>query len=116
MLLRNDGGNRNAWVGFELVGSHSNRDAIGAVVTLKAANTTQVRELVGGASYCAGHDLRLLFGLGQAEIVEEVIVRWPSGASTRLSDLRVRRYHRIEEPEKDTGTDSAEAGESLENP
>lgn len=116
LLLRNDGGNRNAWVGFELVGSRSNRDAVGAVVTVKTANAIQVREIVGGASYCAGHDLRLLFGLGKAETVEEVVVRWPSGASSRFSDLRVRRYHRIEEPVKETGTDSAKADRSKESP
>jgi enediyne biosynthesis protein E4 len=98
VLLRNEGGNRNAWIGVELAGKASGRDAIGAVVTVYAAGKKQVRELVGGASYCSASDLRLLFGLGTTEKVEKVEVRWPTGAVSNLANVDSRRYYRIEEP------------------
>jgi len=101
VLLRNDGGNRNAWIGFELVGTASNRDAIGALVTVTAGGRRRVRELVGGSSYCAAHDLRLLFGLGTVEKVEKVEIRWPSGVTSQLENLAARRYYRVQEPEKE---------------
>jgi len=99
-LLRNDGGNRNSWIGFELVGGASGRDAIGARVALLAGGRRQSRELVGGSSYASAHDLRLLFGLGSAQKVDQVEVRWPSGAISRLQNPAIRRYHRVEEPSK----------------
>src|SRR5438445_416609 len=101
VLLRNDGGNRNAWIGFGLIGTASNRDAIGALVTVTAGGRRHVRELVGGSSYCAAHDLRLLFGLGTVEKVEKVEIRWPSGVTSQLENLAARRYYRVQEPEKE---------------
>ncbi len=97
-LLRNDGGNRSAWIGFELTGGEQGRDLTGAVVTVTAAGRRQVRELVGGASYYSAHDPRLLFGLGASEKAERVEVRWPHGGVTTLENLPARRYHRIQEP------------------
>ncbi len=98
VLLRNDGGNRNAWIGFELEGKASGRDAIGALVTVTAAGRVQVRERVGGSSYCSSSDPRLLFGLGKAEQVNKVEVRWPTGAVSTLEHVQARKYYRIEEP------------------
>ncbi|MBI1738802.1 MAG: CRTAC1 family protein [Acidobacteria bacterium] len=97
VLVRNDIGNRNAWIGFELTGTLSNRDAIGAVVSLTAGGRRYVREVTGGSSYCAAHDLRLLFGLGAAEKVEKVEIRWPSGNVTIRENPAIRRYHRVQE-------------------
>jgi hypothetical protein len=99
VLLRNDGGNRNPWVGFELVGRASGKDAAGAVVTVTAGGRRQVREKVGGASYLSAGDPRLLFGLGAAEKVEKVEIRWPSGALSTMENVAARRYYRVEEPE-----------------
>jgi len=98
VLLRNDGGNRNSWIGFQLKGTVSNRDAVGAVVTVTAGNRRWVREIVGGSSYCAAHDLRLIFGLGSFERVAKVEIRWPSGALSKLGDLPARRYLQVTEP------------------
>ncbi len=98
VLLRNDGGNRNSWIGFELVGKASGRDAIGAVVTVTAGGKRQIRELVGGSSYCSASDLRMLFGLGSAEKAEKVEIRWPTGVTHSLTDLTARKYYKIEEP------------------
>jgi enediyne biosynthesis protein E4 len=98
VLLRNDGGNRNAWIGIELEGKASGRDAIGALVTVSAAGRTQVRERVGGSSYCSASDPRLLLGLGKTEQVDKVEVRWPTGALSTLEHVQARKYYRVEEP------------------
>jgi enediyne biosynthesis protein E4 len=103
ILLRNDGGNRNSWIGFQLRGTVSNRDAVGAVVTVTAGNRRWVREVVGGSSYCAAHDLRLLFGLGSSEKVDKVDVRWPSGATSHLENLPARKYLQITESPRGSG-------------
>ncbi|HEV2862181.1 MAG TPA: CRTAC1 family protein [Pyrinomonadaceae bacterium] len=91
-LLRNDGGNRNHWLGVELIGTRSNRDGTGALVTVRAGASRRSKQLLGGASYFSASDLRLLFGLGGAAKVDEVEVRWPSGALTRLKDVMPDRY------------------------
>jgi hypothetical protein len=96
-LLRNDGGNRNHWLGVRLEGSRSNRDGVGAVVRVTAGGrrTTQVR--AGGTSYASASDPRLLFGLGAAERVERLEVRWPSGLLTVMTDLPAGRYVTVRE-------------------
>jgi hypothetical protein len=97
VLLRNDGGNRNNWLGIKLVGTKSNRDGIGALVTVKAGNLRRTKQLLGGTSYCAASDLRLLFGLGNNQKIEEVAVRWPSGFTTTLKDVAINHYLTIKE-------------------
>jgi hypothetical protein len=91
-LLRNDGGNRNHWLGVRLVGTRSGRDAIGARVAVTAAGRTQVRARLGGASYLTSSDPRLLFGLGAAEKVDAIEVRWPSGHVDRFPGTVANRY------------------------
>jgi hypothetical protein len=87
-LFRNDGGNRNHWIEVKLIGTRSNRDGYGAKVTLRAGGRTWVDERKGGTSYQAAHDPRLHFGLANAAIVDEIEVRWLSGAVDRLTDVR----------------------------
>jgi hypothetical protein len=97
VLLRNDGGNKNHWLGIRLVGTKSNRDGIGARVTLSVGDQQRSREFVGGTSYCSTSDQRLLMGLGKFEKVNSVIVQWPSGQVTTTKDLAVDRYLTIRE-------------------
>jgi hypothetical protein len=97
VLLRNDGGNKNHWLGIKLVGAKSNRDGIGAKVTVRMGTSRRIKQLQGGASYCSASDLRLLFGLGNKEKVDEVEVRWPSGVVTTLKDVAVNRYLVVKE-------------------
>ncbi len=97
-LLRNDGGHKNHWLGLKLVGTTSNRDAIGAKVSVVSGGKRKTRQLLGGTSYCSASDLRLLFGLGSRARVEVVEIRWPSGVTTRLRNLASNRYHTINEP------------------
>jgi hypothetical protein len=97
LLLRNDGGNQNHWVGIALEGTRSNRDGIGATVTIRTGNFRRSKQLLGGTSYCSASDLRLLFGVGTQQKIDEIQVKWPSGSSTSLKDVSVDRYIAIKE-------------------
>ena len=92
MLLRNDGGSKAGhWISLKLVGTKSNRNAVGAKVWLKAGGMTQVDEVHSGDSYLSHSDWRLHFGLGAATKVDEVTIRWPGGASEKLTGLSADR-------------------------
>jgi len=80
LLYRGRAENAGRWVELQLAGTRSNRDAIGARVTLTAGGLTQMREVDGGNGYASQSSRRLHFGLGSAASVESVEIRWPSGA------------------------------------
>jgi len=75
------------FVTLMLEGRSSNRDAVGARVTLSAAGRCQVAQRCGGGSYQSASDPRLHFGLGPATRVDSIEVRWPSGLIGRYDDL-----------------------------
>jgi hypothetical protein len=83
-LYRNDGGNRNHWLQLKLVGSKSNRSAIGAVARISSAGGSQQQVVHSGSSYCSASDLALTFGLGK-DSVADVQIEWPSGARQKLT-------------------------------
>jgi len=78
-LWRNEGGNGNRWIRFKLVGKRSNRNGIGALITVRAGGLAQRQWVKSGASFLSQSSLRPTFGLGKAEKVDDVEVRWPSG-------------------------------------
>jgi hypothetical protein len=86
-LLRNETENENHWTLLQLVGRASNRDGIGAAVRLEAGGKKQVDELRCGYSYLSMNDLRLHFGLGAAERIDKIEIRWPSGLNETFDDL-----------------------------
>lgn len=96
-LLRNDGGNRHNWLGLQLVGTQSNRDAIGARVRVVAKDLEQLREVHRGYGFQAQHDHRLLFGLGDRQRVDRVEIDWPSGRRQVLVTPELRRYSIVRE-------------------
>ena len=79
-LLRNDLSAGHHWVRFRLQGTRSNHSAIGALVTIKAGESSQSRAVMSQSSYVSHNDLRVHFGLGQAATVDSILVRWPTGA------------------------------------
>ena len=85
MLLVNQAPNANHWIGLELTGTRSNRDAIGARVTLRGSSGGKDRvwvdEVRSGSSYNSSSDLRLHFGLGAEPKLTGLEVRWPGGAT-----------------------------------
>ena len=96
-LLRNDGGNSNHWLQIFLIGTRSNRDAVGARVKVTAGDLVLYDERKGGMSYQSAQDPRLHFGLGQRRTVEEVEIKWPSGALTKLTNLKSDQILALEE-------------------
>jgi len=96
-LLRNDGGNANHWLQIFLIGTRSNRDAVGARVKVTVGDLVLYDERKGGMSYQSAQDPRLHFGLGQRRTVEEVEIKWPSGALTKLTNLKSDQIFAIEE-------------------
>ncbi|MGO9114146.1 MAG: CRTAC1 family protein [Thermoguttaceae bacterium] len=82
---------------FHLVGTKSNRAAIGARVTIRAGGMTQFDEVRGGASYLSQNDLRLHFGLGSATNIDLVEVRWPTGKTESFKDVAADKIYTITE-------------------
>ena len=97
-LLRNDGGNQRNWLGLRLVGTTSNRDGVGAKVSLTAGGITQTREITNGGSFLSQGDSRAHFGLGFHTAAEQVEIHWPSGKMQRLTNTPANQYLVIEEP------------------
>jgi hypothetical protein len=72
---------------MRLEGTKSNRDAVGARVTLSAGGRKQVAQRQGGGSYQSANDPRLHFGLGKNDRAASIEIRWPSGQVDRFSDV-----------------------------
>ena len=91
VLYRNDGGNDNNWLKIKTVGTESNRDGIGAFITLTADSNSpseiQVREVDGGASMMGQNDRMVHFGVGTDTILDELKVVWPSGIEQTFFDV-----------------------------
>jgi hypothetical protein len=99
LLLRNNVGQDSGWIGFELQGTKSNRDAIGAKIVVTIGNRRIVRWIVGGSSYLSSSDKRVLVGLGHTpkSSTVDAEIRWPSGALQNASNLEPNRSHKIVE-------------------
>ncbi|MDE3178768.1 MAG: CRTAC1 family protein [Acidobacteriota bacterium] len=97
LLLHNDGPGTNNFINFKLMGRRSNRDAMGARVSLRAGNLSQIREVAGGGSYLSQSDLRLHFGLGSVQEAETVEVAWPSGVKQTFHAVKAGKFYVIEE-------------------
>jgi hypothetical protein len=96
-LFRNDGGNRNAWLCLRLVGTKSNRDALGAVVRVESESGKQWQMVHSGSSYCSQSDLALTFGLGKDTQAKTVEIQWPSGSRERLANVASNQFLTVEE-------------------
>ena len=96
-LLKNMNASGFHRVLFKLIGTKSNRAAIGARVTIRAAGVKQFSEVRGGGSYLSQNDLRLHFGLGAAQKMESVEIRWPNGAVETLQNVAADRIYTIVE-------------------
>jgi hypothetical protein len=83
---------------LKLVGHTSNRDGIGARIRCLAGDKAQIRERVSGGSYASSHDPRVHFGLGAATSVSEIGIRWPSGKTQELTDVKADQILTIAEP------------------
>ena len=96
VLLLNRGGNRNHWLGLDLVSRHG-QAPVGAVITWSAGGVEHRRLKRAGGSYLSSSDPREILGLGSTGALDWVEIQWPSGAKTKLTDLQPNRYHKITE-------------------
>jgi hypothetical protein len=99
ILLRNDGGNQNHWLGVRLEGRQSNRQAIGAKLRLVAKETVQVRQVGAQASYCSQNSLIEHFGLGKIAQVDTLQVIWTTGRRQALHNLAANQTVKVIEGE-----------------
>ncbi|MYB30990.1 MAG: CRTAC1 family protein [Acidobacteria bacterium] len=101
-LFRNDGGERNGWVGFRLRGGNSNRDGIGAkiIVAIEDAGMTrsETRVVKSATGYASQNQLEVVFGLGSGGRAVSAEVLWPSGGRSEIEAPEARRMHLVEEP------------------
>ena len=98
LLLRNDQALGHHWVRLNLLGTRSNRSAIGARVLLRAGGVQYPREVMPTRGYLSQSELTLTFGLGQADKVDSVEILWPGGARQTVTDVPVDRLTTVTEP------------------
>ncbi|HKR15636.1 MAG TPA: CRTAC1 family protein [Pyrinomonadaceae bacterium] len=99
LLLRNQGGNRNNWIGLQLVATKSNSEAVGAIITWQAGGVKRSRLKIGGGSYLSSHDPREILGVGPATKIESIEIRWPSGRIDKLTNPPLSKYVKVVEGE-----------------
>jgi hypothetical protein len=87
------------WVSLKLVGTKSNRSAIGARVRCRTGDHVQVDEVRSGGSFYSQNDLRIHFGLGKSTSVDELEVRWPTGRLDRFKNVPSNRFLKLIEGE-----------------
>ena len=99
VLLQNNAGRENHWLGLKLVGKKANIDAVGATVTYQAGDLKRSRMKVGGGSYLSSHDPRMVLGIGKRTKIDWVEIKWPqpSGLVQRLTDVPIDRYITVTE-------------------
>src|SRR5215471_14218052 len=113
ILLRNQGGNKNNWLGLQLVAKQSNPDAVGAIITWTAGGVKRSRLKTSGGSYLSSHDPREILGIGQAAKIDSVEVKWPSGKVDKLVNPPINQYIKVVEGEggvKPAAATSAKTG------
>ena len=97
-LFQNDCRSGDSWLAIETVGTTSNRDGIGARITVVAGGKTQIREIASGGSMMGQNMMEAHFGLGAATVADSVTIRWPSGTVQTLTDVAVNQRLTVTEP------------------
>ena len=96
-LYRNDQNTGNRSIRFRLIGTKSNRDAIGAQVKIFAGGGLQTRIVRSGSSYLSQSELPVTFGLGKRDRIDRVVIDWPSGRSEEFTNLQAGKAYEITE-------------------
>jgi hypothetical protein len=102
LLMKNNIGSRNHWLGINLVGKTCNRDAVGARITWQAGDLKRNTMKIGGGSYLSSHDPRMVLGIGDRNKIDWLEVKWPKPSMLvqRFNDLPIDRYISINEGEE----------------
>jgi ASPIC and UnbV./FG-GAP repeat. len=96
-LFRNDQTAGNHSIRFKLIGTKSNRDAIGARVTIFSNGASQTRMVKSGSSYLSQSELPVTFGVGKNDRIERVVIDWPNGAIEDFKDLAAGKMYQAPE-------------------
>ncbi len=99
LIYKNHVDPADKWIEFSLEGTRSNRDAIGAQVTLYWNGKKQLQQICGGCGFASENDLRLHFGLGKNPQIQKAVIHWPSGTIQTLKDLTPDKLYHIKEPQ-----------------
>jgi hypothetical protein len=113
-LLKNYGDHGN-WVLLALTGTKSNRDGVGARVTVRTGGHQQTQDVRSGGGYISQSDFRLHFGLGKAAKADSIEIRWPSGIIQRLENVPANRIMKIREGEREQSAPSSPARQTKTN-
>jgi hypothetical protein len=97
-VLRNELPDPGRWLSVRLTGKGKNTNAIGAVVTVKAGGRTQMRLVQSGTGYISQDDMRCHFGLGARAVADSVVVRWPDGTTTTLTNVKADQVVDVRQP------------------
>ena len=97
LLLHNEAPQTGHWLAVRLKGTHSNRDGIGALVTVDTGDRKLLRRCATDGSYLSASDVRVHFGLGQADKIVAVTVRWPGGKTETYRNIRPDTQVTLEE-------------------
>ena len=95
LLLRNEGGNRNNWLGLQLVATKSNPTATGALISWQVGGVKRTRLKTSGGSYLSSHDPREILGVGAANKIDSIEIRWPSGIVDKLNTVPLNKYVKV---------------------
>jgi hypothetical protein len=98
MFLRNNKGNQNNWLLINLIGTSSNHDGIGARVKITSGGIAQTTQKRTTSGYLSQNDPRIHFGLSKNEIVEKIEIKWPSGKTQFLENIKANQILTIKEP------------------
>jgi len=88
----------NYWIALKLVGTRSNRDAIGTRVTVRSGGAIQVNHVTTSVGYACSSDLAVHFGLGRNARADKVEIEWPSGSRQSLENVPAGSYVSVREP------------------
>ncbi|HKW18472.1 MAG TPA: CRTAC1 family protein [Terriglobales bacterium] len=101
LLLKNQAGKRNHWVGLTLVAKRANPESIGAVITWQSSDLKRSYFKTGGGSYLASHDPRVVLGVGQRTRVDWIEIKWPAPSQRRerFTNIGIDRYTTVVEGE-----------------
>ena len=97
MVFENVQSNSSHWIDVQLEGTRSNRNAVGAIVEVRFADQRRFKQVVSRTGFLSQGTYRLHFGIGKADKVDQVIVKWPSQETQIIEDLAVDQLHLIKE-------------------
>ena len=97
-LMRNSCQYGNNWLTIKATGTSSNRDGVGARIILRAGGRTQIREIAAGSSQMSQNMMAAHFGLGDSDTIDEIEIKWPSGARQTLRDVAANQKLIVIEP------------------